>query len=227
MRDHSATTRAHRQSSPVGETTAQQLFEQARADSARDAFKGPFRRSLGAVVDALSRQPPRGAAAHAGPGATGAVPRHLRGLERLGCVILHDLRVPMSRRLVDHLVVAESGLYVIEVRSWSGQVSVSDQQLFVDGRLRAGVPEAVRETALSVQAALEDELAAFATPVEPVLCLPAAQAELSILTVGGVTILPGNGMARHLRRAPASMGRDTVVRLALAADRLLERRLGR
>lgn len=218
MHDHHAATRALKAGRWTEEgLSAQQLFERGRDLEAlsRPAGQSALRRALGAVVR-------RREAEH--DTARPALPRHLAGLEGAGCVTLHDLRASLGRVRVDHLVVAPAGVFVVDDRPWRGQVSVHGDALYIDGRRRYGVAETARDNAARVQQDLADELTSFGLGVTPVICLPTSEVPWQVLSVQGVLVAAGRGLVRHLRQAPAVMGRDTVVRVALAADRLLGER---
>ncbi|HWH36445.1 MAG TPA: nuclease-related domain-containing protein [Candidatus Limnocylindrales bacterium] len=148
--------------------------------------------------------------------------RHLEGIEAVGGVMLGGLRTSYGRRRIDHLVIAPSGIYAVEDRPWRGQVAVTAEELYVDGRLRAGVPEGALRTAAGVQQSLAEELAPFGLVVTPVIALPGAETAWRSWQVQGVLVVCGRGLSRLVRQRPGLMGVDTVVRLALAADRLLE-----
>jgi hypothetical protein len=196
--------------------SAQQLFERERVR--QSGAVGRSLRNVGRALVALG-----GHATSSRPAALPAVAGslHLAGLVEHGAVSLHSRRTRSGRRWIDHLIVAPSGVYVVEDRTWSGQVAVSDEWLYVDGRARSGVPEAVRRTAEAVQLELAEELP-LGLGVTPVLCLPAANATWRPLSVHGVAVFTARGLPRHVRQAEPLLGRDTIVRLALAADRLLE-----
>jgi hypothetical protein len=82
--------------------------------------------------------------------AIGSAGEHTVGarLDRLtakGIVVIHDRRIPGSRANIDHIVVAPSGVYVIDTKKWSGRVEPrrlgstfnrGPVQLFADGRNR-------------------------------------------------------------------------------------------
>lgn len=64
-----------------------------------------------------------------------------------GLVIIHDRRIPESSANIDHIVVAPTGVHVIDTKKWSGRVeprrlgSVFNRgpvELFVGGRNRTG-----------------------------------------------------------------------------------------
>lgn len=216
MQEHPVATRTVEPGKWVEDgLTAQQSFERERARAA--ARRPSLRSTIGSLIGSVARR-------QADPSSiTGpALPRHLEGVEQAGCVVLHQLRTLIGGIRVDHLVVAPAGIFAVEDRPWRGQVAVSGDSLYVDGRLRSGVPESAHRTAEAVQRTLSDELAPLGVTVTPVLCLPTGDASWQTWNVQGVTVVSGRGLARHLRRAQPVMGRDTVVRLALAADRLFE-----
>ena len=64
-------------------------------------------------------------------------------IDRDDVIFLHDRAVPGSRRNIDHIVVAPSGVYVVDAKRYSGRVEVRDMaglfsranpRLFVGGR---------------------------------------------------------------------------------------------
>jgi hypothetical protein len=220
MPDYQATTARsiEHDVAPRDGLTAEQVFELERSRADRADRRRPQART--GLRDRLLGRSQRTQAAAA---ADRPLPHHLRGLGAAGCVTLVARHTLIGRRLIDYLVVAPSGLYVVEERSWTGQVAVSGDRLFVDGRHRSGVPESVKRTAEAVHQVLADELSPVGLAPKPVLLLPAAEAGLEASEAQGMLVIGRHGLLRHLRRAEPVMGRDTVVRLALAADRLLER----
>ena len=77
-------------------------------------------------------------------------------------VALHDRKVPGSRRNIDHIVVAASGVWVIDTKRWGGKVErrdvggwfKTDQRLYVGGRDRSKAVEGMAWQVESVAAAL-------------------------------------------------------------------------
>jgi hypothetical protein len=201
--------------------SAQQLFDRQR--SRRPRANTPAA-SAGQRVLAQLRQRGARRSTPAVPRATSAsLPRHLEGLEAAGCVTLDDVRAG-TRTWVDHLVVAPTGVYAVQYVSLRGQVDASDDALFVDGRKRSGVLEEARHAAAGVHAVLADELTPLGVGVTPVVCLPPSDLPWQQWTVDGVIVVTGRGIARQVRVSAPLMGRDTVVRVALAAERLLGER---
>ena len=220
MHDHRAASGPiERDDMPADGLSAQQRFE--------------LERSSGHPLQPLSRAllrlgglvaPHREAAINgSGRSVAAPLPRHLEGLPAAGGVLLGARLTPVGRRRIDHLLIAPAGVYAVEERPWRGQVQVAGGDLFVDGRQRAGVADGVAATAAAVEQALAEELGALGLRVTPVIWLAAAETSLQVWRVGEVVVTCGRGLLRHVRSAPPLLGSDTVVRVALVADRLLER----
>ena len=86
---------------------------------------------------------------------------------RLGssAVVLHDRRVPRTRGNIDHLVIASSGVWVIDAKRHSGKVERrdvgrllrSDVRLFVGGRDRSKLVDGLGWQVDAVRSALGDD----------------------------------------------------------------------
>lgn len=71
-----------------------------------------------------------------------ALGRHLDPLRAEGLAVLHDRRIPGSRANIDHVVIARSGVWVIDAKNYKGRVErrdlgglfSSDERLYVGGR---------------------------------------------------------------------------------------------
>jgi len=118
------------------------------------------------------------------PQATSAWTRGSEGERRLAlelkkllgdrAVLLHNRKVPGARGRVDHLVIAASGIWVIDAESDRGKLrgrelgraSVSDYRLFVGGRDRTRL---VEQLAYQVRA-VRSTLGSSELPVRAALC---------------------------------------------------------
>ena len=77
-------------------------------------------------------------------------------------MVLHDRKVPGTRGNIDHLVVAPSGVWVIDAKNYSGKVEQrdvgsrfsTDRRLYVDGRDRTKLVEGLSWQVEAVRAAL-------------------------------------------------------------------------
>jgi hypothetical protein len=151
-----------------------------------------------------------------------SAPRYLGGLEEADFVVLHDRRLPSGRGRVDHLVVGPTGVYVVQTRPWTGQISVEGDRLFVDGRAREGVIEDVHRLALGAQGALGGDLKPHGVAVTAVVCFPNIELPLFRQVVRGVTITGGRGLSRAIREAEAVLSVKAVDELAIVAHETFE-----
>lgn len=74
-------------------------------------------------------------------------------------IVLHDRRMPRSRGNIDHLVVAPSGVFVVDAKDIRGKVRVSTpligkSKLLVDGRDRSKLIDGLDRQVAAVKAAL-------------------------------------------------------------------------
>jgi hypothetical protein len=96
--------------------------------------------------------------------------------DRLGesAVLLHDRRVPRTRGNIDHLVVAASGVWVIDAKLWKGLIELRDvggwfkvdRQLYVGGRRQTKLIDGIGWQVEAVKTALD----APDVPVRPAVC---------------------------------------------------------
>lgn len=96
-----------------------------------------------------------------------------QGLNRLAThgltIPLHDRQMPGTRANIDHLVVAPSGVWVVDAKSYTGLIArkdrggffLADQRLVVNGRDRSSLIEGVGKQALAVR----DVVGAFESDV--------------------------------------------------------------
>jgi hypothetical protein len=97
-------------------------------------------------------------------------------IDRDDVIFLHDRAVPRSRRNIDHIVVAPSGVYVVDAKRYRGRVEVrdvsglfsrADRRLYVGGRDHSELASAMGWQVEAVRVGLgraED------VPITPVLC---------------------------------------------------------
>lgn len=140
-----------------------------------------------------------------------------------GFVILSNRRMPSAHVTVDHVVIGPPGVFAIEVKEWPGFVSISDEDIFVDGRERVGVVDRVLRAASALEDTLEHELRPLGAPVRAAVLFDNATNRAFTGSVARVTLGGDRSLPKEIRAAGAeTLGPETVVRLALAADRLLE-----
>ncbi|HEX4033190.1 MAG TPA: nuclease-related domain-containing protein [Solirubrobacteraceae bacterium] len=99
-----------------------------------------------------------------------------------GAVVLHDRKVPRTRGNIDHVVVAASGVWVIDAKAYTGRVEQrdvgglfkADKRLYVKGRDKTKLAESMGWQIAAVRAALGD----LETPISAVVCFVAADWKL-------------------------------------------------
>jgi hypothetical protein len=206
------------------DASAQAIFDWESAHDRRPVYRrdmaqpassnGGLRGFFGRV---LSRQEEE--AEPIGPGSAG----YFDGLVEHGFVILEERSLPAAHAAVDNLVIGPSGLYVVERKPWPGQISTSADAIFVDGRQRMGATDQVVRAAAVLSETLDYELKPLGVGVQPALLFENAANKLFEGVVGKVLVGGSRGLPKHIRgTAEPVLGPETIVRLALAADRLLE-----
>jgi len=88
-----------------------------------------------------------------------------------GEVILTDRRVPNSRSNIDHVVVASSGVWIIDSKKWRGKVeykssSGSDWRLLINGADHTDEVDKVFAQVIPIAQTLGDR----SIPIKPALC---------------------------------------------------------
>ncbi|GAB3254034.1 nuclease-related domain-containing protein [Nocardioides dilutus] len=120
--------------------------------------------------------------------------------------VIKDLEWPGGRYgHVDHVVVGPSGVYVIETKPWSGDVSVYGERLRYEGTTQDSVVASLTEAAAAV---------ALLTPgvpqrlVKPVLCV--AGAEGLDAQVDGLLVVSTDNLAAVLESRVHSMSTHQI-----------------
>lgn len=159
-----------------------QISSSSPGASARQEYE---RRSTRREAQVRSAHPLLGGlimAATAEPNSTTAWAKGARGEQRLGVMmdglpnvwVLHDRRLPRSRANIDHLVVAPSGVWVIDAKQYKGRIErrpagfmgMGPSRLFVGGRDRSKLIDGVRRQVDGVRQVLGDSH----VPVSGALC---------------------------------------------------------
>jgi hypothetical protein len=102
--------------------------------------------------------------------------------------VLNDLQLDAGGPAFDHIVVAPSGIFVIETKNWNGDITFQNGQVLCNGHAPSRPPlKQVREEAV----ALLDHLSAAGcpeVPVYPVVCFVGNRPQGGLANVGGVRI---------------------------------------
>jgi hypothetical protein len=143
--------------------------------------------------------------------------RFLEPLRAEGFRVLHDRRIPGSRANIDHIVIGPPGVFVVETKSFGGQLKVRGNEVYVAGRRKTAMLEEAKREALAVQVALAPELEALGIPVVPVICVHRASLPWFGAQAAGVRIVSGKDLVKFLRKADPRQTPEAVERLANAA----------
>jgi hypothetical protein len=148
---------------------------------------------------------------------------HFDALVDHGFVILENRRLSMARALLDDLIVGPSGIFAVERKAWPGQVVTTGDSVFVDGRERVGATDKIVSAAAALDEAIDYELRPLGISVRPAILFENATNKQFQATVDKVIVGGTRGLPRMIRgRAEPVLGPETIVRLAVAADRLLD-----
>ena len=121
-------------------------------------------------------------------------------------VILHDRRMPLGRGNIDHIAVAPTGVYVIDVKAHSGTVRIEKPlfgaaKLLIAGRDRTKLIDGLDRQVATVRDAL-DRSGHADVPVQGVLCFTNADLPvLRTLTMRGHLVLYRKALAKRLNSA--------------------------
>jgi len=147
---------------------------------------------------------------------------HFDSLVDHGFVILENRRLAMHSR-IDNLVVGPSGVFVVTRKAWAGQLMTTSDSVYVDGRQRVGATDDVVRGASSFERALDYELKPLGLAVVPAVLFENATNKQFSAVVDKVLVGGTRGLPKVIRgRGEPVLGPETIVRLAVAADRLLD-----
>ena len=102
---------------------------------------------------------------------------HLHNALQGRAVVLDDRKVPGARARVDHIVIAPSGVWVVEAKECTGRVERRDvggwfkvdERLYVSGRDRTNMVEGIDQQVIAVENMLAKERL-DSVPVHAALC---------------------------------------------------------
>jgi Nuclease-related domain len=189
----------------------------------KQQVKGRFGEHLGALVLALGDDP-RSTRAW-GTGAAGEE-RLARFLERTlppSTIVLHDRRIPGSRANIDHIVVASSGVWVIDAKLYRGKVDRRtlgpfwrpELAVFVGGRNRTKVVHGMARQLDAVRDAIAPDPLAGEVAVRAAVCFVASEWSLFAkpFEIGAVIVTWPQKLVERIGAAGA-LTDEAVARLA-------------
>lgn len=141
--------------------------------------------------------------------------------ENLGdrAVLLHDRTVPRTRGNIDHIVVASSGVWVVDAKNYSGLVQQRDVggffkvdlRLHVGGRDRSKIVDGLGWQVNAVVKTLKD----ISVPVASAICFTDAEWGwfAKPFTMRGVFVSGPNALARQIA-LPGPLTADQIQKIA-------------
>ncbi len=145
-------------------------------------------------------------------------------------IALHDRQVPGTRRNIDHIFVAPSGVWVVDAKAHRGNLERRGSrsllrpknEVYVDGRNRTTLAKSVEAQVDCVLAALRLEPEAKGTPVHGALCFIEAEWKLLELAfqVDGVWVLYPGALRKRLRKK-GPLTAEAMRTVAAALERAL------
>jgi len=130
-----------------------------------------------------------------------------------GWIVLHDRRIPRSRANIDHVVIGPPGVFLIDSKSYAGQLTIDGGELRVNGRRVKWID------GLSWQRAIVDGLladAGFSSRTVPVLCVHRADLPWLRRDVQGVAIRSGKDLVPWLLKQPVTFEAAAVAGVSRA-----------
>jgi hypothetical protein len=162
---------------------------------------------FGRLMLAVSGEPQSTEAWAKGADGEQRVGASLDRLSTCGAFVLHDRQMPGSRANIDHIVVAPSGVWVVDAKRYRGRVERRDRgrlfradlRLYVDGRDRSKLVAGMTQPVAAVKRALDDHR----IPVHPVLCFTGSEWPLLAepFTLDGVLVTWPKALVRTISRA--------------------------
>jgi hypothetical protein len=178
---------------------------------------------LGGVVLALGQDPQSTRAWQAGSAGEERLARFFVRELPESALALHDRRIPGSRANIDHIVVAPSGVWVIDAKLYRGKVERRtlgpiwrpEAAVFVGGRDRTKLIHGIPRQVEAVKVALAPDPLADDVPVRPVVCFVASDWALFTkpFEIAGVLVTWPQKLVERIV-APGPLTAEAVARLA-------------
>jgi len=212
---------------PTADASTQAIFEWERARDRRGWVGGEEQapQARGGFLGVFGRKQPQPTrsvvpAATNAPGVATDSP--LASLPDYGFIVLNNRFAPSAHAGIHHFAVGPTGVFVVDRKPWTGQLSASADSVYIDGRQRTDAMDAAVRAAAAVDEMLGYELKPLGASVRPVVSFDGATNRLFEASAGKVLLAAPRSVAKVIRAGQDTLGPETVVRLALAADRLLD-----
>jgi hypothetical protein len=189
--------------------------EHERRKASREARIRTAHPRIGGLVLALSEEPQSTTAWAVGARGEELLAKRLDSLVDQGVLTLHDRRIPGTQANIDHIVIAPTGVYVIDAKRYKGRPNLRaegglfrtrTERLFVGSRDCSKLVAGVHKQMSLVQAAVGTS-GAHETPIVGMLCFVDGDWPLigGSFTIEGLHVLWPKAAAKQLIR-PGPLG---------------------
>ena len=138
-------------------------------------------------------------------------------------IALHDRLIPGTRRNIDHIFVAPTGVWVVDAKAYKGKVVRRetgplwrrDNELYIRGRNRTSLAKGADTQVDAVVAALRGDQSLHGIDVYAALCLTESEWRLLDFPfqVGNVWVMYPGALKKRLRKS-GPLARETMERVA-------------
>ena len=190
------------------------MREYERRAATRDQRVRAQHPRLGGLVLALAREPAHQRAWATGSSGERAVAAKLEALDDPRLLLLHDRKMrkeggQLSKANIDHLVVAPSGVWVIDAKQYQGSLEVRRagglftprvEQLWIAGRNKTALVDGVVGQVKAVRSEL-DAVGAHGVQVRAVMCFVGTELPwFGSSSISGLGLVGRRGLAKLVRQ---------------------------
>lgn len=178
--------------------------EYERRQSNREARVLAQHRYTGKLRVAFAEQPQHETAWAKGARGERLLGERLSELAAEGMWVFHDQCLPGKRANIDHIVVAPSGVWVIDAKRYEGKlVQPRGRDLYVGGRCKTNLIEGMVKQTMTISGILGPDRSSI--PIRPVLCFVDARFGRFSKPpeIGGVLVTWGKDLRARIRSAPS------------------------
>lgn len=202
--------------------SGRQKYDRLRERREREV-KGRFGDTFGRFYLRLKNEPQSTRAWQTGSAGEQRLARFFEKELPESAVVLHDRRIPGSRANIDHIVVAASGVWVIDAKLYEGKVvrrtigSIwnAEDRVFVGGRDRTKLVHAMAGQVEATRSALAPDPLASEVAVRAAVCFVASEWRLFArpFELNGVAVIWPQKLVERVA-APGPLTATAIARLA-------------
>lgn len=140
----------------------------------------------------------------------GALAEIMAPLAADGYYHMNDRAFPGSRANLDHLLIGPAGIFVIDAKSWTGEIKIAGKSLRQNGRSRDKHLEFMRVQAVEVASILDEVIGNHRPPVRPVMCFVECDGIATPGSVDRVHLLNSSDLVPFVRSFPGDLDQGAI-----------------